>query len=237
MLGLLRVDSLNELSTKLTELRKQLLMDPYFKGVPSMQPEARKTVLAFHAKDDPPEVRREVLTLLTRLEGLQFIAVIKDKNKLLSYVRHRNSIDPSYRFDPNELYDYLVRKLFRDQLHKHDNYRIVFSKRGSSDRTEALRTALTEAQKRFALRYMKPIRNSEILVEPGEPKDHPALQAVDYFLWAVQRLFEKGEERYVEMLWRSISLVIDMDDTRYAAYGTYYDKNKPLSFAAIQDRK
>jgi hypothetical protein len=31
-----------------------------------MQLESRKTALAFHAKDDIPEVRREVLSLLRR---------------------------------------------------------------------------------------------------------------------------------------------------------------------------
>lgn len=36
----------------LNELRANLLSDPYFRGVPSMAPQARKTALAFHAKDD-----------------------------------------------------------------------------------------------------------------------------------------------------------------------------------------
>jgi hypothetical protein len=40
------------------------LADPYFKGVPSMQADAKKTALFFHAKDDLPEVRREVFRVL-----------------------------------------------------------------------------------------------------------------------------------------------------------------------------
>ncbi len=43
-----------------------------------MQPKACKTVLTFHAKDDLPEVRREVLALLRSIEGLRFFAVVKD---------------------------------------------------------------------------------------------------------------------------------------------------------------
>jgi hypothetical protein len=237
MLGLLRVDDVDSLSAEFRILRARLMADPYFKGVPSMQPEAKKTALAFHAKDDLPEVRKEVLSLLARLPYLRFIAVIRDKSKLVSYVHQKNNTDPSYRFDPNELYDYLVRRLFRDQLHKHDCYHIFFSRRGSSDRTQALRLALDEAQKRFAEKHQIPVHNAEINVEPGFPKDHPALQAVDYFLWTVQRLFERGEDRFLSVLWPSFRLVIDMDDTRHARYGMYYDKKRPLTIAAIQGRK
>jgi len=41
---------------QLLKLRTELLADPYFKGVPSMQPDNKKTAIAFHAKDDLPEV-------------------------------------------------------------------------------------------------------------------------------------------------------------------------------------
>jgi len=56
----------------------------------------------------------------------------------------------------------------------------------------------------------------------------PALQAIDYCLWSLQRLFERGEERYLELLWPVFRLVIDMDDTRTAQYGTNYTQKQPL---------
>jgi len=52
----------------MNNLRQSLLADPYFKRVPSMQPAARKTALMFHAKDDVPEVRRDVFALLQKHE-------------------------------------------------------------------------------------------------------------------------------------------------------------------------
>ena len=66
------------------------------------------------------------------------------------------------------------------------------------------------------------------------PTDEPALQAVDYFLWALQRTFEKREDRYLELLWPKCSLIIDVDDTRVAEYGTYYTRQKPLTAAALK---
>lgn len=64
--GLLDVPDPQGLGADVNNLRKDLLADPYFKDVPSMQPDQKKTALYFHAKDDLPEVRREVFKLLQR---------------------------------------------------------------------------------------------------------------------------------------------------------------------------
>lgn len=37
------------------------------------------------------------------------------------------------------------------------------------------------------------------------------MQAVDYFLWALQRHYERGEGRYVELIWDKVVEVDDMD--------------------------
>src|SRR3989337_2290764 len=91
ILGVLDVPDPDLLHRELEELRKNLLADPYFKKVPSMQPEARKTTLMFHAKDDVPEVRREVFALLQKHE-FRFLAVVRDKQKVLDYVKRRNAV-------------------------------------------------------------------------------------------------------------------------------------------------
>lgn len=53
ILGKLDVDDPAALDDALARLRADLLADPYFKRVPSMQPERKKTARAFHAKDEP----------------------------------------------------------------------------------------------------------------------------------------------------------------------------------------
>ena len=233
ILGLADIPDPDALERDLDELRSQLLADPYFKGVPSMQPEARKTAVAFHAKDDLPEVRREVFALLLRHE-MRFFAVVRDKRKVVEYVRQRNERDPAYRYNPNELYDYLVRRLFKDRLHKDDEYNIFFAKRGKSNRTAALLEALQAARRRFSQQWGI-VSKAPIHVLPASPPQCPGLQAADYCLWALQRLYERHEERYVALLWSRFSLVHDLDDTRQARYGVYYTKKKPLTLAAIQD--
>ncbi len=233
ILGLLDVSEPESLSRGMEDLRSRLLADPYFRGVPSMQPEAKKTALAFHAKDDLPEVRREVFHLLLQ-HRLRFFAVVRDKRKLLEYVRQRNERDATYRYHPNELYDYLVRRLFKTLLHKDDEYHIYFAKRGKSDRTAALRAALETARRRFSEQWGIS-SDASVHVIASTPPECAGLQAVDYLLWALQRLYERREDRYVELLWPAFRLVHDLDDTRQARYGIYYSQKKPLTLAAIQD--
>ncbi len=67
---------------------------------------------------------------------------------------------------------------------------------------------------------------------PSSPRENTALQAVDYFLWALQRLYEQGEDRYWEFVRAKAQLVYDIDDTRQNSYGVYYTPANPLTGAA-----
>ena len=46
-------------------------------------------------------------------------------------------------------YDQLVSRLFKNQLHKADEFVILFARRGASDRSAALRAAIDKARRRF----------------------------------------------------------------------------------------
>ncbi len=232
-LGLADISEPERLDANLAALRVKLLADPYFKSVPSMRPESRKTALLFHAKDDLPEVRREVFHLLQQ-HNIRFSAIVRDKFAVLTYVRGRNNTDSNYRYSPNELYDQMVRRLFKERLHTHGAYRICFARRGHSDRTEALTNALETARRRFADEQNIAVQ-SPIEVIPSSPVREAGLQAVDYFLWALQRTFERQEDRFLQLLWPQCSLVIDADDTRAKGYGAYYTNKKPLTTAALKE--
>lgn len=67
LVGVAHVPNPQQAHRDLEDLRRRLLGDPYFKGVPSMRSDADKTALCFHAKNDLPEVRREVFKLLPQL--------------------------------------------------------------------------------------------------------------------------------------------------------------------------
>jgi hypothetical protein len=226
MLGVLQVQQPDVLATELNALRNDLLRDPYFKTVPSMQLSRRKTAVMFHAKDDLPEVRREVFKLLSRHE-MKFYAVVRDMRYVLAYVQERNALDANYRYHPNELYDQTVARLFKDRLHSYETCKIHFAVRGNADRTRAFQDALELARTRFEQKWHKSV-DTQIELRASSPINEICIQAVDYFLWALQRYYCKGESRFVEMLWNKVGLIHDVDDKSIAAYGTYYTKKKPL---------
>ena len=63
MVGLVELPDPRLAHRKLEKLRERLMTDPFFIGVPSMQPARKKTAVCFHANDDCSEVRYEVIKL------------------------------------------------------------------------------------------------------------------------------------------------------------------------------
>ena len=236
ILGLLEVSEPTALQRRLEELRTELVNDAYFKGVPSLQPNARKTALAFHAKDNLQEVRRDVFRLLRETEGLRFYAVVADKLSVLEYVRQRNRQEPEYRYQPNELYESLIRYLFKERLNQHSQYEVTFSKLGKTTNPTDLRKLVDDA--RTPVGTQPDIGYETVIsVSAATPPEHGGLQAIDYFVWALQRFYERGEERYLAYLWPAVRLVHDIDDTREVNTGMCYTQNNPLTAAALKGRR
>jgi len=231
ILGKLDIDDAQALAGDLGHLRHELLTDPYFKGVPSMQSDEGKTAVMFHAKDDLPEVRFQVFRLLMK-HPMTFYAVIRNKHRVVAQVLKRNQSDPAYRYNGNELYDDLVAHLFKNRFYKGDHFNICFARRGNSDRTAALEEALARARNTYEESLGYPPRTTT-RIWASTPKQEAGLQAVDYFLWALQRLYERGEDRFWEVVRSRIGLVSDMDDTRSAPWGVHYTQNNPLTLDRI----
>jgi hypothetical protein len=227
ILGLLEVPQPERLAQILTQLRQDLLADPYFRKVPSMQLAGKKTALFFHAKDDVEEVRREVFKVLREYQGLRFFAVVRDKALIREEFLKRGTT-----YHPNLLYDSLVSRLFKDRLHKDDEYQIFFASRGLKDRSVALGRALEGAKKRFEKKWGI-ASTASINLNIKSSKEEPCLQASDYMLWALQRLYERRQDRYWDYVWPLVSLVHDVDDIRGKAYGVYYTQKNPLTLEVL----
>lgn len=150
---------------------------------------------------------------------------------MLAYVRQQNERDTAYRYNENELYDSLVRHLFKRRFYQADHFRIWFARRGRSDRNKALSAAIEQAREDFQ-DDLGIVSRATVEIIPGTPKDCAGLQAVDYFLWALQRFYERGEDRYLSLVWPKTGVVHDMDDTREAKYGVFYTQSKPLTVEA-----
>ena len=72
-------------------------------------------------------------------------------------------------------------------------------------------------------------RGKPTTIRVDVPSNSAGLEAVDYCLWALQRLYERGEDRYFNYLADKFRLVMDLDDTRNKPYGEWYSDDTPLS--------
>lgn len=215
---------------KLEQLRAGLLADPYFKDVPSMQPEVNKTVICFHATDDPPEVRREVFRMLPAFDAKVQVA-IKRKDYLIKTARFL--YQRKAKLSPDDVYDDLVKRLFKRLLHTAEKNRIVFARRGKSIRRLALGEAIRKAKLNFEKKTGICSKTKTVLLS-AYPSHHAGLQVIDYYLWALQRMFERGEDRFFHLLAPAYWLVMDLDDTRNKPYGEWYSDSNPLEIEKIK---
>ena len=120
-------------------------------------------------------------------------------------------------------------------MHKAEKFVIQFARRGASDRTAALRTAIETARRRFREKWGI-ASDADIEIAPMAAAQSAGLQAADYLLWALQRLYEHGEDRFVELMWPIFRTVHDIDDTRATEYGAYYTQKKPLTLETLKKR-
>ena len=230
MIGVAHLPAPEHADEVLTNLRRELRGDPYFKGVPSMQPEEKKTALYFHAKNDLPEVRREVFKVLPAL-GAKVQVAIRPKADLVGLAKRLHSAGE--RLTENQVYDDMIARLFRNLLHKADENKIVFAKRGKIARYEALAAAIGKAKQNFEKKWGRP-SGKPTSIRSLHAWSCAGLQVIDYDLWALQRLYERGEDRYFELLRPGYRLIMDLDDTRNRAYGEWYSDRNRLDITRIK---
>lgn len=211
LLGFIETADPKPLRTALLALQRQIVADPYFQDVPSLE----KTRIAFHAKDDLPEIRFQVFKLLATLDfKAQFVVARK--------------IEPVFRnsFQAKEsaFYDHLVTQLFKNALHRFQDNRIYFAKRGSRDRQAPLTDAIERGIHEFEQAWKTKVE-TQITVQAQVPSGEPCLSIVDYMNWAVYRAFTRGEMRYYRVIEEKVSLLVDLYDRDRYPHNWYSRKN------------
>lgn len=230
MVGVAQIPDPHFVDALLSELRAELLADPYFKGVPSMQPKAGKTARAFHACKDPSEVRRDVIARLSQTKAQVFVA-IRRKHKLVEKIRQPRTVGRK-QLTLRSLYNDLVSRLFRNKLHKADRNEIVFARHVTWTRREALALAIERAKANFERKTGIP-SDKPTGILAAEPHEFGGLQVVDYYLRALQRMYERGEDRFFESLRPAYKLIMDLDDPQSNEYGDWYTDDNPLTLEKL----
>jgi hypothetical protein len=218
ILGFIEVADPHNRRVALAKLHQQLAADAYLAEIPSMS----KTNLAFHAKDDCPEVRQAMFNLLHSMDFKAQFVVARKKERVFQTTFHGKE---------ERFYDHLVTRLFQNVLHRHAENHVYFSKRSSSARQEPLAAAILSGVNAFEQKYKLQVQTS-INVSAQTPVGEPCLQAVDYMNWAVYRAFVKGEMRYYRFIESKVSLLVDLYDHENYPHN-WYTQNKPFDVNKI----
>jgi hypothetical protein len=231
MMGVAQIADPEQVAWELEALRSSLMAHPCYKGIPSMQPDAKKTAIAFHAKDDYAEIREKVFELMQSFDIKVFVA-IRSKAEIADAAK-ADFKSLGKKLQQNAIYDDLIKRLFKNLLHKADIIQIAIARRGKETREEALEQAINQAQQNFETQW-KISSNSSILIEPAYPSQVVGLQVIDYYLWAIQRLYERGEDRFFSPLAKKYRLIMDIDDKRNKGYGEWYEDRNPLTLDKLK---
>lgn len=106
------------------------------------------------------------------------------------------------------------------------------SARGKSTKNSNLELALLKAKQRHKTTRSEVAITTNVVFNINYPTIEPLLNIADYFCWAIQRVFERGEIRFYDYLKEKISLVIDLNDTeKYEGFKNYYGPKNPLTIA------
>jgi hypothetical protein len=218
MMGFIETTTPRTLRRALMKLQKEVIQDPYFQGVPSLA----KTALAFHAKDDIPEIRHLVYKLLATLDFRAQFVVARKSEKIFK---------DDHQGKPYIFYDSLIVQLFQNALHPHEQNSVIFAKRGSHDRRIPLQNAIQQAINRSEISSV----NKAIIpttVQIQRPHGELCLSIVDYGNWAVYRAFTRGEMRYYNVIADKVTLLVDLYD--FDNYGQHrYNKRNPFHINKI----
>lgn len=218
ILGFVETCSPQPLRQAILSLQKEVTRDPYFQGVPSLT----KTAIAFHAKDDLPEIRHLFFQLLGTMDfRAQFIVARKIERVF------RNSFEAQ----ESAFYDHLITLLFENVIHRYEHNTIYFAKRGSRDRQEPLLQAIQQGVNRFEQKWDYKV-TTKLKVQAQTPCGEPCLSIADYMNWAVYRAFTRGEMRFYKAVEEKVSLLVDLYDTnRYPE--NWYSRRNPFDVTKI----
>lgn len=203
---------LAEIRAQIQVLQKKVENDPYFLRVPSIQKKIKNGGFFFHAKDDPPEVRKLFYDYIRSLD-CRFEIVVGRKIPSLFLNKHNGK--------ETEFYADLLSHLIRPRFDNTEKMVLHIASKGVTTR----HTTFDNAIKRAINRHHKTtgeVLDLKISFDVQNQTTEPLLNIADYFCWSVQRYFERNEIRYSEFLMDKIE-IIDLYDN-----GNIYNASNPL---------
>ena len=189
---------------QIVALRQKVLQIPEYQKYRSIELQQP----AFHAADDPPEVREIFFNLIAELHFCAvFVVSQKDERTFKKF----------YEANTNRYYDDLVSQLVQNSLHKYKRNHICIAARGSSIRQKPLEDAVNLARRRFQ-EHTGIDRDTEVFVDVQSPNGEPCLSVIDYVGWSIQRAYETGDMSYFKRVEHKIPLIRELRGRKKTIY-------------------
>jgi Protein of unknown function (DUF3800) len=225
MVSIKNESKIKEIEQKIVDLALSIEQNPFYNTIPSVKKSISKYGhFVFHAKNDVPEIRKELFDLLFQLD-FSFQCVVGRKISTLFINKHNKN--------ENEFYADLLSHLLKDKI----NQKLVLNiaRRGNSTNNVNLELAVSKATKKYLSKNGLDQVKCNIVCNVQDYDKEPLLTIADYCLWVVQRVFEKGEIRFYNYLLPKILLVVDLydlqsyndkDNNGKKLWTNYYDNKK-----------
>lgn len=202
MIGMLKLnDPLEDVRYKIINLKNDILNNTYINSVPSVKKKIQNNTYYFHATDDIPEVRMKFYELIKSI-GCSFEAVVGRKIPEI--------YEKSYKSLENEFYADLLSNLLKNKFTAMNKMVLNIAERGSSTNNKNLEKAINTAKSIFIENNLDKEILTNINFNIQNHTSEPILNIADYFCWAIQRVFERGETRYYDFISDKITSVIDI---------------------------
>lgn len=222
IIGMLKVsEPLPELRAAVATQQAAIAADAYVNRIPSVARKIARGGFFFHAKDDPVEVRAAFFRFIVTRQ-LSFEAVVARKIPDLFRRKHHEQ--------EAEFYADLLSHLIKNKLNQTGRLVLNVAHRANSTSNANLQLALEKAESRSLAKLDPGHQRRSVVFNVQNHQQEPLLNIADYFCWAVQRVFERGDTRHYDFLGERIRLVIDLyDQTGYEGSRNYYRDKHRLS--------
>lgn len=219
ILGMLKINEpLDQVREKVIALQNKISQDPYFAQVPSIQKKIKKSGYFLHAKDDVPEVRKEAYEMIKTID-CSFEAIVARKVYDIYENKHEGK--------EQNFYADLLSHILKDKFEAYPRLVLNISQRGKSTTNLNLELGLNKAMDFHRKSSPETGFKNRIKFNVQTPITEPLLNLADYFCWAIQRVFERGETRYYKYMADQISVVVELfDDAKDEASQNYYKRGK-----------
>lgn len=204
LLGMLTINEpLPHVRQKVIELQNTVANDPYLVSVPSIKKKKGLAGYFLHAKDDVAEVRKMAFELIKTID-CHFEAVVGRKDYGIYEKKHNGN--------QAEFYAELLSHLLKDNLNEHEKLVLNIAHRSRCTTHTNLEKGLAKAIAIATHKYPESCNCCQMVFNVQQHTTEPIINLADYFLWALQRKFEKSESRYADFIGEQLKTVLKLYD-------------------------